>query len=34
MTQLVGISDRLDVCRVNKGKPEVEDEMQVLNLIS
>lgn len=34
MIQLAGISDRLDICRVNKRELEVEDEMQVLDLIS
>lgn len=28
------ISDRSDICRVNKRELEVEDEMQVLDLIS
>lgn len=34
MIELSGIHDRLDVSRVNKRELEVEDEMQVLDLIS
>lgn len=34
MIQLAEISDRSDICRVNKRELEVEDEMQVLDLIS